>query len=164
MSCGINPYSGGRGLPQSLLADGKRVRINTGFRRWLHFWRVMSAPELTCFEQRSIALINTFGALPADAAGAMREALWFYRCGRGNLLRSFGRAAARLGRGLALHLGRFQALCRASISTAGSCTGGALWHCLKACPGKAESNGGFGFDRWILQRSETPVCGRNTAG
>ena len=42
----------------------------------------MSAPELTCFEQRSIALINTFGALPADAAGAMREALWFYRCGR----------------------------------------------------------------------------------
>lgn len=82
MSCGINPYSGGRGLPQSLLADGKRVRINTGFRRWLHFWRVMSAPELTCFEQRSIALINTFGALPADAAGAMREALWFYRCGR----------------------------------------------------------------------------------
>ena len=61
MSRGINPYSGGKGLPQSLPADGKRARINTG----LHFWRVMSAPELTCFERRSIALLNTFGALPA---------------------------------------------------------------------------------------------------
>lgn len=88
------------------------MRINTGFRRWLHFWRVMSAPELTCFEQRSIALINTFGALPADAAGAMREALWFYRCGRETFCEASGEPAARLGRGLALHLGRFQALCR----------------------------------------------------
>ncbi len=42
----------------------------------------MTAADLTVYEKQNIALLNTFGELPVDAEGAMREALWFYLCGR----------------------------------------------------------------------------------
>lgn len=69
-------------LPQSLRADQSARSIETDFRQWLGFWRVMTADDLTVYEKQNIALLNTFGFLPEDAEGAMREALWFYLCGR----------------------------------------------------------------------------------
>ena len=93
----------------------------------------------------------------------MREALWSYRRGREPFREASGeRLPGWDGDRLRIRVDfRLYACIGLGRGQLHRC---ALWRCLKACPGKAESNGGFGFDCWSPRGSETPACGRNAAG
>lgn len=69
-------------LPTSLIIGGEHYEINTDFRVGINFENMLNDKTLTDEEILNKAIELYFPIIPGDLEEAIKEMLWFYRCGK----------------------------------------------------------------------------------